>query len=97
MRGTLIFGLVLVLVLGGALTLFVAQNLGQTASLSFNLGPWVGAWRLAQPVPVPYLLLGGVGVGFLGGLAVGATRRRGARAGSAPYPGAGVKGDEWGR
>ncbi len=47
----------IVLVVGGAaLAAFGIQNSSEVVALSWNLGP-VGAWRLADPVPAPALML----------------------------------------
>jgi hypothetical protein len=44
--------------------LFAIQNSLRTTRLSLNLGP-VGAWRLAQPVPVLAVVGVAFGAGFL--------------------------------
>lgn len=57
--------LLLLAVMGVLLSLFYVQNSARTTQLSLDLG--FAAWRLQQPVPVPALVLGCVGGGFLVG------------------------------
>lgn len=96
MRASAIFGLVVLLVLGGAVALFVVQNQHLTATLAVNLGPRLGAWKLAQPAPVPALMGASLTVGLVLGLGLGLLRRSRSSGLSAP-PHAAPSRDAWGR
>lgn len=43
--------------------MFTLQNGARVSDLSLNLGLW--AWHLREPVPVPWLLWGALGIGLL--------------------------------
>lgn len=65
--------LVVLLVVGLGGAAFYIQNSASKVTLSWNLGV-VGAWQLADPVPVPALMLVCFGVGFLPAVLWGAWR-----------------------
>ena len=44
--------------------LFVIQNMDQEVELGLNLG-FIGAWRLAEPQPAVFILLGAFALGFV--------------------------------
>ena len=85
MRWTRWLLLVLVLVSLAVLVLFYLQNSLRLTDLSLNLG--FAAWRLANPVPVPALLLGALGTGVLLGAVLGLWMRRGGDKAPAPRAG----------
>lgn len=57
--------LVVVLIVALLGTMFTVQNLSRTTDLSLNL--WLWAWHLENPLPIPALLWGTFGGGFLMG------------------------------
>ena len=59
------------------LVAFIVQNSGRAVGLSLDL--YVGAWRLARPVPVTWLMAGCFGAGLVLASLVGAVRRRALR------------------
>jgi hypothetical protein len=67
-RFTLLLGLLAVLLVGAVGWLFWVQNSARTALLSLNLG--FAAWQLAEPAPVPGIVAGSAGAGFLLGAVV---------------------------
>ncbi len=64
---------VVLLVLLGAV-MFTVQNLSRTTTLSFDVV--LAAWKLSQPVAIPWLLWGSFGVGFVLATILGWARRR---------------------
>jgi hypothetical protein len=63
------------LVILGVPALFVLQNHLRTTELSLDLG--FVAWKLSEPVSVPFLLLGTLLLGLLAGWLFGTFRRGG--------------------
>ena len=71
-RWLILFGLVATAALGA---LFAIQNSSRMTELSLNL--WIVAFELAEPQPVPYLILGAFGVGLILAGALGSFNRLG--------------------
>ena len=68
--------ILIVLVLTAALgALFTIQNSSRVTELSINL--WVVAFELAEPQPVPFLILGAFGAGLILAGALGSFNRMG--------------------
>lgn len=100
MRGTIILGTFVLLLLGAPLALFVVQNQYVTAQLSINLG--FVASKMTSPLPVPVLMVISLGVGLVlgGGWGLNRSRSASARLRSMERQaavGGGQRTDEWGR
>jgi hypothetical protein len=70
---SLILSIVAVVLVVTVTALFVVQNSGRVTDLSLDL--YFFATHLRQPVPVPYLLLGALGGGFVFGGGFGVVSR----------------------
>lgn len=65
MRALKVVGLLLVLLAVALVAVFWLQNVNHTVRFGLDLGAMVGAWQIAEPVPVPVVMFASFAAGAL--------------------------------